>query len=511
MSLGQSLQQRQLQRLSPQQIQLMKLLQIPTAQIEQRVKEELEENPALEMNADLLEGDMEKSVEEMPDDLLQGRLEEEEAIPVDEFEMSNEELSDYSFDDEGDVADYKTKDDYYPELDNDKVIPIRAEQSLHELLMDQLSMLDLADHEYKIAEQIVGSLDDDGYLRRALQSIADDLAFKQSMWVEEKEIEALLLKVQQFDPPGIGARNLQECLLIQLRRKQAELREEALQDPASDEIRKLAIIDIEKHFEEFTRKHYDKIQKSLHLEESQIKEVLHQIISLNPKPGAETGHMSEADKYIIPDFTVLINNGHLELTLNSRNAPPLVISDDYKLMLKEYERSNKQDKSQKEAVFFIKQKIDSAKWFIEMIQQRQQTLLHTMKSILVHQEAFFMTGDTTKLKPMILKDIAEKTSLDVSTVSRVANSKYVQTEFGTFLLKYFFSESLTTDSGEEVSTKEVKAILEELLESEDKHKPFSDDELTEQLQEKGYNIARRTVAKYREQLNVPVARLRKEL
>jgi len=511
MSLGQSLQQRQLQRLSPQQIQLMKLLQIPTAQIEQRVKEELEENPALEMNADLLEGDMEKSVEEMPDDLLQGSLEEEEAIPVDEFEMSNEELSDYSFDDEGDVADYKTKDDYYPELDNDKVIPIKAEQSLHELLMDQLSMLDLADHEYKIAEQIVGSLDDDGYLRRALQSIADDLAFKQSMWVEEKEIEALLLKVQQFDPPGIGARNLQECLLIQLRRKQAELREEALQDPASDEIRKLAIIVIEKHFEEFTRKHYDKIQKSLHLEEAQMKEVLHQIISLNPKPGAETGHMSEADKYIIPDFTVLINNGNLELTLNSRNAPPLVISDDYKLMLKEYERSNKQDKSQKEAVFFIKQKIDSAKWFIEMIQQRQQTLLHTMKSILVYQEAFFMTGDTTKLKPMILKDIAEKTSLDVSTVSRVANSKYVQTEFGTFLLKYFFSESLTTDSGEEVSTKEVKAILEELLESEDKHKPFSDDELTEQLQEKGYNIARRTVAKYREQLNVPVARLRKEL
>jgi RNA polymerase sigma-54 factor len=511
MSLGQSLQQRQLQRLSPQQIQLMKLLQIPTAQIEQRVKEELEENPALEMNADLLEGDMEKSVEEMPDDLLQGSLEEEEAIPVDEFEMSNEELSDYSFDDEGDVADYKTKDDYYPELDNDKVIPIRAEQSLHELLMDQLSMLDLADHEYKIAEQIVGSLDDDGYLRRALQSIADDLAFKQSMWVEEKEIEALLLKVQQFDPPGIGARNLQECLLIQLRRKQAELREEALQDPASDEIRKLAILVIEKHFEEFTRKHYDKIQKSLHLEEAQMKEVLHQIISLNPKPGAETGHMNEADKYIIPDFTVLINSGHLELTLNSRNAPPLVISDDYKLMLKEYERSNKQDKSQKEAVFFIKQKIDSAKWFIEMIQQRQQTLLHTMKSILVHQEAFFMTGDTTKLKPMILKDIAEKTSLDVSTVSRVANSKYVQTEFGTFLLKYFFSESLTTDSGEEVSTKEVKAILEELLDSEDKHKPFSDDELTEQLQEKGYNIARRTVAKYREQLNVPVARLRKEL
>jgi len=503
MSLGQSLQQRQLQRLSPQQIQLMKLLQVPTAQIEQRIKEELEENPALEMNADLLEGDMEKSVEEMNDDLLDDHQEEEEAIPVDEFEMSNEELSNYDFEDD-EVANYKTKDDYYPELDNDKVIPIKAELSLHEILMDQLSMLALEDQAYKIAEQIIGSLDDDGYLRRALQSIADDLAFKQSMTVEVTEIEAILLKVQQFDPPGIGARNLQECLLLQLKRKKEEAEE-------TEEETLLAIAIIEKYFEEFTRKHYDKIQKSLHLEDAQIKKVLHQIISLNPKPGAETGPMSEADKYIIPDFTVLINNTKLDLILNSRNAPPLVISDDYKLMLKEYDRGNKQDKAQKEAVFFLKQKIDSARWFIEMILQRQQTLLKTMNAILIHQEAFFMSGDTTKLKPMILKDIAEKTNLDVSTVSRVANSKYVQTEFGTFLLKYFFSESLTTDSGEEVSTKEVKAILEELLDSEDKHKPFSDDELTEQLQEKGYNIARRTVAKYREQLNIPVARLRKEL
>ena len=503
MSLGQSLHQRQLQRLSPQQIQLMKLLQVPTAQIEQRVKEELEENPALEMNADLLEGDMEKSVEEMKDDLLDGNPEEEEAIPVDEFEMSNEELSNYDFDDD-EVANYKTKDDYYPELDNDKVIPIKAELSLHEILMDQLSMLALEEQAYKIAEQIIGSLDDDGYLRRALQSIADDLAFKQSLTVEVTEIEAILLKVQQFDPPGIGARNLQECLLLQLKRKKEEAEE-------IEEETLLAITIIEKYFEEFTRKHYDKIQKSLHLDEAQIKKVLHQIISLNPKPGAETGHMNEADKYIIPDFTVLINNTKLDLILNSRNAPPLVISDDYKLMLKEYDRGNKQDKAQKEAVFFLKQKIDAAKWFIEMILQRQQTLLKTMNAILMHQDAFFMSGDTTKLKPMILKDIAEKTNLDVSTVSRVANSKYVQTEFGTFLLKYFFSESLTTDTGEEVSTREVKAILEELLESEDKHKPFSDDELTEQLQEKGYNIARRTVAKYREQLNIPVARLRKEL
>jgi RNA polymerase sigma-54 factor len=426
-------------------------------------------------------------------------------VPVDEYEMSNEELSEYTYDDDGDVADYKTKDDYYPELDNDKVIPIKAEMSLHEQLMDQLSMLDLEEVEYKIAEQIIGSLDDDGYLRRALQSIADDLAFKQSMLVEEKQIEVVLDKVQGFEPAGIAARNLQECLLLQLNRKG----EEGL--PVADDKRKLAITVIEKYFEEFTRKHYDKIQKSVHLDESQMKEVMHQILSLNPKPGAETGYSNEAEMYIIPDFTVLINNNKLELTLNSRNAPPLIISDDYKLMLKEYEKGQKQDKAQKEAVFFIKQKIDSAKWFIEMIQQRQQTLLMTMRAILLHQESFFMSGDTTQLRPMILKDIAEKISLDVSTVSRVANSKYVQTEFGTYLLKYFFSESLTTDSGEEVSTKEVKAILGELIQQEDKHKPLSDDELTDQLQNKGYNIARRTVAKYRELLNIPVARLRKEL
>jgi len=499
MSLGQSLQQRQLQRLSPQQIQLMKLLQIPSAQIEQRVKEELEENPALEMNLDLLEGDNSPAAEEIADDLIND-LQEEEEVPVDEFEMSNEDLLEYNYnDDEGDIADYKTKDDYYPELDNDKVIPIKAETTLYDQLLDQLIMLGLAETEYKIAEQIIGSIDDDGYLRRALRSIADDLAFKQSMWVEEHQIEAVLLQIQQFEPAGIAARDLQECLLLQLK-----------SIPLTNEV-KLAIQIVEKYFEEFTRKHYEKIQKSLHIDDQALKAVLHQIISLNPKPGADTSNSNEAEMFIIPDFTVLINNNKLELSLNSRNAPPLIISDDYKMMLREYEGSKKQDKSQKEAVFFIKQKIDAAKWFIEMIQQRQQTLLLTMNAILSHQEGFFLSGDTTQLKPMILKDIAERTGLDVSTVSRVANSKYVQTEFGTFLLKYFFSESLTTDSGEEVSTKEVKSILHDLINQEDKHKPLSDDELTEQLQEKGYNIARRTVAKYRELLNIPVARLRKEL
>lgn len=509
MSLGQSFQQKQLQRLSPQQIQLMKLLQIPSAQIEQRIKEELEENPALEMNLDLLDGDASTASEEMKDELLQGLQDEEEAVPVDEYELSNEELSEYNYDDDGDIADYKTKDDYYPELDNDKVIPIKAEVSLHELLMDQLSMLALEEEAYKIAEQIIGSLDDDGYLRRALQSIADDLAFKQGMWVEEKSIEIILQKIQNFDPAGIAARDLQECLLLQLKRKL--IADDVERDHHEKELLLNAVQILEKYFEEFTRKHFDKIQKSMHLTEAEMKRVMHQILSLNPKPGAETAQNNEAEKYIIPDFTVLINNGKLELTLNSRNAPPLVISDDYKLMLKEYEHNQKHDKAQKEAVFFIKQKIDSAKWFIEMIQQRQQTLLKTMQAILLYQESFFLSGDTTQLKPMILKDIAETTLLDVSTVSRVANSKYVQTEFGTYLLKYFFSESLTTDSGEEVSTKEVKAILGELIQMEDKHKPLSDDELTEQLQNKGYNIARRTVAKYREQLNISVARLRKEL
>lgn len=499
MSLGQSMQQRQLQRLSPQQIQLMKLLQIPSAQIEQRVKEELEENPALELNSELLDNEL---GDDLNDDLIND-LQEEEAIPVDEYEMSNEEISEYNFDDDGDIADYKTKDDYYPELDNNKIIPIKAESSLNDLLMDQLSMLDLEETLFKIAEQIIGSLDDDGYLRRALQSIADDLAFKQNMWVEENQIEEVLNVIQKFEPAGIAARNLQECLLIQLRRK--------LEENEKLDVLKMAITILEKYFDEFTRKHYDKIQKSMHLDETTMKEVLHQIVTLNPKPGADTVSNNEAEMYIIPDFTVLINNNKLELSLNSRNAPPLIISDDYKMMLKEYEGGKKQDKAQKEAVFFIKQKIDAAKWFIEMILQRQQTLLLTMNAIIEHQEAFFFSGDTTQLKPMILKDIAAKTKLDVSTVSRVANSKYVQTEFGTYLLKYFFSESLTTDTGEEVSTKEVKAILAELIKAEDKHKPLSDDDLTDMLQEKGYNIARRTVAKYRELLNIPVARLRKEL
>jgi RNA polymerase sigma-54 factor len=380
------------------------------------------------------------------------------------------------------------------------VIPIRAEVSFQEHLMNQLGLLELDQRNTTIAEQIIGSLDDDGYLRSDISSLVDDMAFRQGLEVAEKEVTDLLLQIQQFDPPGIAARSLQECLLLQLKRKESE-----------GESVKQAIQILSKYFDEFTKKHYERIQRSMGITDVQLKDIIGQIIRLNPKPGGNFSSGSQVENFIIPDFYVVNNNGKLELTLNARNAPALRVSEGYRDMMKEYEKGSKKDKRQKEAVTFIRQKIDAARWFIDMIQQRQATLLNTMGAILQHQQAFFLSGDETTLRPMILKDIAEITGLDISTVSRVANSKFVQTEFGNFRLKYFFSESLSTDSGEEVSTKEVKKILLDFVEAEDKRKPLSDDLLTEMLQGKGYNIARRTVAKYREQLNIPVARLRKEL
>jgi len=496
MSLSQSFQQKMLQKLSPQQIQLMKLLQVPTANLEERIKEELEENPALEQSED---GHEDEYTDELKDEF--DSVNEEDAEPDgSEDDYDNVDISEYVVDDDGEIADYKTRDDNYPEMDDQKVIPIKVETSFHELVLNQLGMLELDERNYKIAEQIVGSLDDDGYLRRELSSISDDLAFRQSLVIDEKEIAAIIQQIQQFDPPGIAARDLQECLLLQLKRKTAE-----------GQSVELALLILSKYFEEFTKKHYEKIQRSLNLSDEQIKEVINQIIKLNPKPGGNMGEMNKAETYIVPDFFVINNNGQLELTLNAKNAPDLRISDGYRDMLKDYEKGSKKDKRQKEAVLFIKQKIDSAKWFIDMIKQRQDTLIGTMGAIMKHQQDFFLTGDETTMHPMILKDIAELTFLDISTVSRVANSKFVQTEFGTYRLKFFFSESLSTDSGEEVSTREVKKILSDIIEEEDKRKPLSDEVLTDMLQEKGYNIARRTVAKYREQLNVPVARLRKEL
>ena len=494
MALGQSLQQRLLQKLSPQQIQLMKLLQVPTANLEERIKEELEENPALELDE---EGNNEDG-DEIKDEFES--TEEEYDLDGSEDEYENIDISEYVADDDGEIADYKMKDDNYPEMDDQKVMPIKNESSFFDVVINQLGLLELDERRFKIAEQIVGSLDDDGYLRRELSSIVDDLAFRQNVATDEKEVESIIKLIQQFDPPGVGARNLQECLLLQLERKVHE--EKSVE---------LAIKVLSKYFEEFTKKHYEKIQRGLNLTDEQIKEVINQIIKLNPRPGGNVGEINKAESYIVPDFYILNNGGILELSLNSRNAPDLRVSEGYRDMMKEYERGAKKDKRQKEAVLFIKQKIDSAKWFIDMIKQRQHTLLITMDTIMKHQHDFFLTGDETEMRPMILKDIAEKTGLDISTVSRVANSKFVQTEFGTFRLKFFFSESLSTDSGEEVSTREVKKILSDMIEAEDKRKPLSDEFLTDMLNEKGYNIARRTVAKYREMLNIPVARLRKEL
>lgn len=494
MALSQSFQQKLLQKLSPQQIQLMKLLQVPTANLEERIKEEIEENPALEMDAEAESDEYDINSEDQQDS--EDRNEDE--YSSDEQEAPD--ISEYLLDDDGEIADYKTKDDHYPEMGDDKVIPIRAEVSFQEHLMNQLGLLELDQRNTTIAEQIIGSLDDDGYLRSDISSLVDDMAFRQGLEVSEKEVTDLLVQIQQFDPPGIAARSLQECLLLQLKRKESE-----------GESVKQAIQILSKYFDEFTKKHYDRIQRSMGITDVQLKEIIGQIIRLNPKPGGNFSSGSQAENFIIPDFYVVNNNGKLELSLNSRNAPALRVSEGYRDMMKEYEKGSKKDKRQKEAVTFIRQKIDAARWFIDMIQQRQATLMNTMGAILQHQQAFFLSGDETTLRPMILKDIAEITGLDISTVSRVANSKFVQTEFGNFRLKYFFSESLSTDSGEEVSTKEVKKILLDFVEAEDKRKPLSDDLLTEMLQGKGYNIARRTVAKYREQLNIPVARLRKEL
>jgi RNA polymerase sigma-54 factor len=498
MSLSQGLYQKQLQKLSPQQIQLMKLLQIPTAQLEDRIKEELEENPALETGEEEEAEEFENSTDE-----YDGEDSEETDNEPDggEDEYDNIDISDYVQDGDDDIADYKMRDDNYPEADDNKTIAHKIETGFNELMLEQLGQLSLSEHQQKVAEQIIGNLDDDGYLRREISAIVDDLAFRQNIQTSEEEIAALVLQIQRFDPPGVCARDLQECLLLQLERKLPEGNANTL----------LAIKILEKYFDEFTKKHYEKIQRGLGISDDELRAVINQIIKLNPKPGGNIGESSNNESYVVPDFFIVNNAGKLELTLNSRNAPDLRISEGYRDMLKDYDRGSKKDKRQKEAVLFIKQKIDAAKWFIDAIKQRQHTLLSTMDAIMNYQYNFFLTGDDTELRPMILKDIAEKTALDISTISRVANSKFVQTEFGTYRLKFFFSESLQTDSGEEVSTREVKKILSDLIEAESKKNPLSDERLTELLQEKGYNIARRTVAKYREQLLIPVARLRKSL
>ncbi|MFM7838170.1 MAG: RNA polymerase factor sigma-54 [Chitinophagaceae bacterium] len=492
MALGQGLHQKLLQKLSPQQIQLMKLLQVPTALLEERIKEEIEENPALELSEESAEPDNLSDTEE------EFTAEGEEEEGIDEYE--NFDLSEYVSEDDDEIADYKLRGEADTDVQEPGFSAQGDEATFHDFLLAQLGMMNLDERQQKIAEQIIGSIDDDGYLRRETLAIADDLAFRQNLEVPADEIEELIQRIQQFDPPGVAARNLQECLLLQLKRKETE-----------GKIVGQAIEAIQDYFDEFTKKHYEKIQRGLGLSESQLREVIGQIIKLTPKPGANYGGAQRTEDYVVPDFFVFNQSGKLELTLNARNAPDLRISEGYREMLRQYDHGSKKDKRQKEAVLFIKQKIDAAKWFIDAIKQRQHTLSSVMQTIIEYQREFFLSGDETTLRPMILKDIAERTHLDISTVSRVANSKFVQTEYGTYRLKFFFSESLSTDTGEEVSTREVKKILSDLIEGENKLKPLSDERLTELLQEKGYNIARRTVAKYREQLTIPVARLRKQL
>jgi RNA polymerase sigma-54 factor len=480
--LRQRLSQKLLQKLSPQQIQLMKLLQVPTASLEERIQEELEANPALEEGG-----------KEADDDLLGG---EEEPREASDDGMDDLNLDDY-FSEDDDIADYRTRQQRDPN-EEERSVPVAVSETFHERVMRQLGMVELEEREALLAEQLVGSLDDDGYLRRDLDAIADDLAFGQNVIAETGELEAALAVVQGLEPAGIGARNLRECLLLQLRRK-----------PENPIIR-LALRMLEEQFDAFSKKHYERMQRALGVEPDEMKLALDEILKLNPKPGGSSSG-SRQNQYIIPDFLVSNNNGQLELSLNSRNAPELKVSQSFKEIYQAYKAAPNKDRKTRDEILYIKQKMDSAKWFIDAIRQRQQTLYNTMAAILDLQEAWFLTGDETNLRPMILKDIAEITGLDISTISRVANSKYVSTEFGTYPLKYFFSESLTTDSGEEVSTREVKRILADLIGAEDKRKPLSDQKLMDLLKEKGYQIARRTVAKYREQLNIPVARLRKEL
>ena len=480
--------QKLLQKLSPQQILIMKLLQIPTMELSTRIKEEIMQNPALE------EGEEHDYEDETVDTFDDEQTEEEQYDPLDDFD-------DYLKDDDEDDAAYKYAANNSSPDDKHYETPITNETSFQDTLIEQLGFRKLDEKKRKIGTYIIGNLDDAGYLSRPISGIADDLIFTQNIDATEDEIREVLEIIQDFDPAGVGATNLQECLLIQLRRLERE-------NPDKNYTNAITIVD--KFFEEFTKKHYDKIVSRSGMTEEEFKNALNIVLSLNPKPGGSMGSTSQNNDYIIPDFTIINNDGELELSLNGRNTPDLHVSKDFVSMLNYYSKG-KDNREKREAINFIKSKIESANWFIDAIKQRKNTLYVTMKAIMDYQRDFFLTGNESKLKPMILKDISDKVGLDISTISRVANSKYVQTAYGTFQLKYFFSEGLLNDEGEEVSTREIKKIVQDCVENEDKANPLTDDELTAILKGKGYTIARRTIAKYREQLGIPVARLRKVL
>jgi len=483
--LKQYLQYKLSQKLSPQQIQLMKLIQLPTQAFEQRLKQELEENPALERGK-------EKEEDGFDDIYSDQDYEENEKINADDIN-----IDDYLSDDE--IPSYRLQANNHSADDESKTIPYASGTSFTQLLTDQLNTFRLENQDYEIAKFLIGSIDDSGYIRRSLLDLTDDLAFTQNIFTDVDTLKKVLKVVQQLDPPGVGARNLQECLLIQLQRKE--------QTPDTERAANM----IKNAFEQFTKKHYQKLLKKFDISEIELKDAILEIERLNPKPGSSFSNNLRSTEHVVPDFTIKIIDGELELVLNGRNAPELHISKSYNEMLLGYKASKEKSRAQKEAVLFIKQKLDAAKWFIDAIRQRQQTLLLTMSAIMHYQKAYFLSGDEEQLRPMILKDIADEVEMDVSTISRVANSKYVDTPYGTKLIKEFFSESMTNDQGEEVSTREIKSILKTIIVEEDKKKPWTDEKLAKILKEKGYPIARRTVAKYREQLDFPVARLRKQI
>ena len=486
--LKQSLQQKLLQKLSPQQIQLMKLLQVPTLELEARIKQELEANPALEEGAEK---------EETLDDLDLQEQEQSEALDDFDFdEYLDDETPDYQLSIRNHGADVEDRD-----------IPLGSGATFRELLSDQLGLLDVTDETRALAEHLIGHLDDDGYLRRDLDSIVNDLAFTQGVEVPRDLLEEALEVVQTLDPAGVGARDLRECLALQVARKQQD---KSPEDPRQEALGRAWAL-LQDHYDAFIKKHYDKLQTALDLTEDDLRAALEELTRLNPKPGNAGSESSRVVHHVIPDFLLSVDGEDIVLQLNGRNAPELRVSRTYRDMMDTYAQGGRQDKATKEALTFVKQKVDAAKWFVDAIAQRQKTLTQTMQAIVAHQRAYFLSGDEVDLRPMILKDIAERIGMDISTVSRVANSKYVQTPYGTLSLKSFFSEGISTDSGEEVSSREVKKILKDAISEEDKRKPLSDEKLSVLLNAKGYNIARRTVAKYREQLGIPVARLRKEL
>ncbi|MFM9989285.1 RNA polymerase factor sigma-54 [Flavobacterium sp.] len=478
------------QKLSPQQIQLMKLIQLPTQAFEARLLEEMNENPALEGGDDNQEEIYEK-------DEFDNNDEYDDYNDNDSIDSGDINIDEYLSNDE--TPDYKTQANNYSDDDEDRESPLSAPVSFHQDLINQLNTFILTDEQRDIAEFLVGSIDDMGYIRRSIQDVVDDMAFTQGIYTDEKTVEKVLNIVHELEPSGVGARDLQECLLLQLKHK------------TPTESVALAMNIIQDQFEAFTKKHYDKLILKFSVSREQLKNAIDEIERLNPKPGGAYTGSNKMTEHVVPDFAIKIVDDELELTLNGRNAPELHVSKDYQDMMKTYKDSKDKSNAQKDAVQFIKQKLDSAKWFIDAIKQRQETLYVTMNAIMHFQQEYFLDGDESNLKPMILKDIADMIGLDISTVSRVANSKYVDTPYGTKLIKEFFSEAMTNDQGEEVSTIEIKNILQTVIAEEDKNKPLPDDQLAEILKEKGYPIARRTIAKYREQLDIPVARMRKKM